>query len=74
MTAEGLNHAQRVIVERMVENNESGEEVRKQIDKMAGDTHNKEWDYDKNVCLVSKLAASGYVETAKHLEKKINNR
>jgi hypothetical protein len=65
----GLNKAQREIVKQMVANGTSGDKVRSAIDDMV---QSDNWDEDENVKLCSQLAGADYVETAKHLEKKIN--
>lgn len=73
----GLNKAQRNIIRGMIDAGESGPAVRRAIDSMIYDggsqkSSGTEGDYKKNVEFCRELAARGYPETAKHLEKKIN--
>lgn len=72
--ADGLNRAQRNIVRNLVAREADGSYIRDQMRNMAGENGRNDWDYEKNVCLVGELTACGYVETAKRLEKMINNK
>ena len=74
MSARGLNAAQREIVIGMVMREENGNYVRAQIEKMSYSNNSDGWDYEKNVLFCRELSALGYDETAKNLEKLINNK
>lgn len=78
MAASGLNRAEREIVVQQVANDADGGYVRNLITKMTEDKRGTSrqrdgWDYEANIRLCSWLSSQGYVETARHLEKKIND-